>query len=274
MSSGSDNQADSELTLEEFGHCVANIAVVGTACCGKSTILKQLALQFTPGGMDTWMRGGNDERMLKGHIIHRFVARAMSFVAERAGGDSDGSGIDTTTPEWEAVLAHVESMGPLELESADFMRKCPPTPTHVLDALRKIAADSRVQRVVSEQMVESGKIGNVEIFINAGSRVLVENYRPSDDDILNMRERTQKLDFVIVPLPKSAGKGHIRFHDVPGQKEKFKQWCVNCLCICCWHGDIVGRYTTRNLLTPLGWIFVLVGSVPIGPCCASLRRSI
>jgi len=102
-----------------------------------------------------------------------------------------------------------------------------PLPEATLTDLRALCASPGVVTVVNEVVVGAGMMGNADYFVlEHAERICSPGYVPSDTDLVNMRKVTQHLEFITVPLPASLGEGAIRFHDVPGQKSKFKQWDV------------------------------------------------
>jgi hypothetical protein len=177
---------------------VATVAILGTACTGKSTILKQLRMHYVGAVSD-------DRRRHTRTIIHRNFVQALNYIDGELG---NGVVPAAAGDGWDAVAA-----------AKNIWQTCDVTEA-MLGTMARACASPEVLQFVRDKM--AGMMGNVDYFLLRSAMCLKPDYMPDDTAVLKTRFITAKLDMLDVPLPK--GDGFVRFHDAPGQKERFKQW--------------------------------------------------
>lgn len=173
------------------------ISVLGTACTGKTTLFKQLQIILGGGfSVDDRDRACKDTR---DHCT-KLVAALVNY---------DAGVYNALQPAHRAAIEDAATNG---VNDGNM--------TAVCAAMNAAAADDAVMALLKKH--DADMIGNPSYFAARFSDVYREGYVPSDDDILRVRKKTESLEWLDVVHPQTQQT--IRFHDAPGQKDKFDQW--------------------------------------------------
>jgi len=170
------------------------VQVLGTAACGKTTLFKQLRI-ILGGGFSN-----RDREEAADHIKEHILMLTQVLLSDMPGGDAIG------TPE---TRAQIKSMNVPLTEAS-------------VATLSGVLNDPAFEEHLSTHARNMD--GNPNYFLAKANfaKFFVPDYQPSDDDILKVRKKTDSLEFLDVVHPQTNQS--IRFHDAPGQKEKFDQW--------------------------------------------------
>lgn len=90
----------------------------------------------------------------------------------------------------------------------------------VQEHLKNVFENKGIQKVLKQAEDLSVTPGNLAYFFEHMDRIVAEDYRPNNEDILRCRQRTAGANFTTIYLQKKF----FEFHDVGGQKPEQKKW--------------------------------------------------
>ncbi|KAL1495780.1 hypothetical protein AB1Y20_016642 [Prymnesium parvum] len=186
------------------------LVLLGGGECGKTTIFKQITILHSSGFSD-------EKAMEWVPSIHRSLLRSMQVVSRRV---RDSGKLEAMLPEDKERVTRV-------LEAADSATS---TLTAALAAdIKSLWENAAVQEVMHEADASGQHDGrdmrldlddNALFFLNKVEEIAKPGFRPSDEEILKVRDPTRTIETVDF----QANKTKFRVIDVGGQRMERPKW--------------------------------------------------